>query len=185
MTREDAERLLVLADRLWTIGGGPEARRGSARRIARALEEYEGDVGFDHEQLALGGGEPAPTPAGILEGERRRRRSRRGGQDTSRAAAESVQDLRANQAAVLEALEALGGEATDERLVAHYQAALVPAWGSLKQPRWPKQSESGIRTRRHELTEEGFIEDSGERQALSTGRQAIVWRRTQKDRRSA
>lgn len=181
MTREDAERLLVFADRLWTIGAGPDARRGSPRRIALALEEFEGEHGFDHQQLALDG--PEPERESDLEPGDPRRLSRRRGAATSRAAAESIEDLGHNQQAVLEALESLGGWSTDERLITHYQAARVPR--SIETPReiWPKQTESGIRTRRHELVEDGFVEDSGQRAPMTTGREAIVWRRTDKDNR--
>lgn len=41
---------------------------------------------------------------------------------------------------------------------------------------FPRQSESGIRTRRKELTDAGLVEDSGETVTLESGRKATVWR---------
>jgi hypothetical protein len=36
-------------------------------------------------------------------------------------------------------------------------------------------SESGVRSRRSELAQAGLVLDSGERQTLPSGRQAIIW----------
>jgi len=41
---------------------------------------------------------------------------------------------------------------------------------------YPQQSESGIRTRRRELVDQGVLEDSGEKVVLQSGRKSIVWR---------
>jgi hypothetical protein len=178
--REEAEQLLGLADRLWTVGA-PDAAKGRPRRIAHALEEWEGDHGFDHQQLALGAPDPEPEGSTLAPGDPRRR-SRRGGPETSRIAAESIEDLGRNQQAVLEALEAMGGEAIDEALIRFYQARRVTQTTETEMELWPQQTESGIRTRRHELVDQGFVEDSGETEAMTTGHQAIVWRRTEKGR---
>jgi hypothetical protein len=70
--------------------------------------------------------------------------------------------LRENQVAVLNVLR-LYGPLTDEGIAAWYGDR-------------PKQSPSGLRTRRHELQELGLVEDSGKRARLRSGRQAIVWR---------
>ena len=43
----------------------------------------------------------------------------------------------------------------------------------------PQASDSGIRSRRSELVEAGMVEDSGLRQKLPSGRNAIVWKRTE------
>lgn len=43
-------------------------------------------------------------------------------------------------------------------------------------------TQSTFRTRRSELTAMGYIEDSGQRRKLLTGRRAIVWRVTDKGR---
>jgi hypothetical protein len=84
--------------------------------------------------------------------------------ETSWEAARSITPhvLRENQAAVLNVLR-LYGPLTDEGIAAYYGDR-------------PKQSPSGLRTRRHELQELGLVEDSGERARLRSGRQAIVWR---------
>lgn len=44
--------------------------------------------------------------------------------------------------------------------------------------RYPQQSPSGIRTRRHELTEgtNPYVVDTGDRVALPSGRKAIIWK---------
>jgi hypothetical protein len=42
----------------------------------------------------------------------------------------------------------------------------------------PKQSPSGIRTRRSELVEEGIVKDSGRLETLPSNRKAIVWELT-------
>ena len=93
-------------------------------------------------------------------------RARRTDPDTSHAAADSVHDLRASQAAVLWVLTLLGGRATDEQIADAY----TPDY-----PRRPQQSPSGLRTRRRDLVDRGVVRDSGERVRLRTGRQAIVW----------
>lgn len=174
MTRDEASRLLLMADRLWFRGAEESVRRRTDQRTALALDTWEGDVGFDDEQMSLAQGVLGePAPASTLPLESPRRRSRRGGSETSLQAAESVVDLRENQRAVRAALERLG-RATDERLVAYYRANAGIETG------WPEQSESGIRTRRHELVEQGFAEDSGRKAEITTGRQAIVWQPTQK-----
>jgi hypothetical protein len=41
--------------------------------------------------------------------------------------------------------------------------------------RWPRQSPSGIRSRRAELTDLGLIIDSGRRTVTPSGRPCIVW----------
>jgi hypothetical protein len=40
----------------------------------------------------------------------------------------------------------------------------------------PRQSESGIRTRRKELVERGLVEDTGRRDILVSGRKSIIWK---------
>ena len=89
--------------------------------------------------------------------------------DTSRAAAASISedDLRKSQQAVLRILRT--GEFTDTELVAVYQA-------SMYEGEVPKQSVSGIRTRRSELVKAGLVHDTGKRVALTSGRRSIVWK---------
>jgi hypothetical protein len=52
---------------------------------------------------------------------------------------------------------------TDEQLTCHYHATYGPI------------PESSARKRRCELTHDGLIRDSGQREELSTGRMGIVW----------
>jgi predicted ArsR family transcriptional regulator len=46
----------------------------------------------------------------------------------------------------------------------------------------PWSSPSGLRTRRHELTDIGYVEDSDLRVKTYSGRSAIVWRLTEEGR---
>lgn len=81
---------------------------------------------------------------------------------TSWAAAKSLGDLRESQSAVLAFLRE-HGPMTDEQLVARYD-------------REPRQSPSGLRTRRKELVEDfDLVVDTGRKEKLLSGRQAIVW----------
>ena len=80
---------------------------------------------------------------------------------SSHEAAASVTRIRESQQAVLELLKLLG-PSTDEQIGAAY-------WDG------PKQSPSGLRTRRSELVELGKVRDSGQRRRLKSGRRAIVW----------
>ena len=102
--------------------------------------------------------------------------------DTSHEAAASVGNLTGRQGAILRFLEnnlekmmeMVGlpkSHFTDFALVLAYQER----WRSVL-PRYPDQSDSGIRTRRKELVERGLIEDSGMRVKMPSGRKAIVWR---------
>lgn len=88
---------------------------------------------------------------------------------TSWGAARSIPEdqLRQSQAAVLAALREFG-PATDETLAERYKARRL-------QVDWPLQSPSGLRTRRHELTEAGYVEDSGRLEKLPSNRWSIVW----------
>lgn len=43
---------------------------------------------------------------------------------------------------------------------------------------WPQVSESGLRTRTRELADCGYVEDSGARVKLPSGRNAVVWQIT-------
>lgn len=101
----------------------------------------------------------APTP-------RRTAKARTTDPGTSHAAAASISEdtLRDSQAAVLAFLREHGAMA-DVALVDDY-----PQHGDL-----PRQSASGLRTRRAELVAAGLVEDTGERVRLESGRQAIVW----------
>lgn len=87
---------------------------------------------------------------------------------TSHAAAASIADLRASQAAVL-AMFIFYGELYDQQLVERYQ----------REEREPMQSESGLRTRRRELCDAGLIERTNRTVRLPSGRKSYVWRLTQ------
>lgn len=86
---------------------------------------------------------------------------------TSHEAAESVQRQRESQEAVRRLLGYIG-PSTDEDLRLAYEEWQAKA-------KLPKQSPSGLRTRRSELVAMGIVRDSGARQRLDSGRQAIVW----------
>lgn len=85
---------------------------------------------------------------------------------TSHLAAASVTALRESQSAIL---AMFGGPWTDEELIDRYyqamSAGIVPA-----------QSESGIRTRRKELVDAGFLVASGMGRSRS-GRSSTLWGR--------
>lgn len=94
--------------------------------------------------------------------------------ETSHAAAASlsVETVRRSQDAVLRLIEAsMQRGMTDAELEEAY-----PTFHRHTPLEFPKQSPSGLRTRRHELVERGLVMDSGERRALPSGRTAIVWR---------
>ena len=91
--------------------------------------------------------------------------------DTSHAAALSVGDLRPRQMAVYEILADAGDRGmTDEELLDAYQRCSGAAYGQ------PRQSPSGIRTRRAELVAGRLAVRTGERRRMKTGRMAQVWR---------
>lgn len=101
-----------------------------------------------------------------------RARARTTDPGTSHAAAQSVKPkLRDKQQLVLQCMKHRCEPAgvTDTDLVLAYQR-----WCSQSEfP--PRQSESGIRTRRKELVDAGLVRDTGRRERLPSGRQAIVW----------
>jgi hypothetical protein len=95
--------------------------------------------------------------------------ARRTDPETSHEAADSVTDITAKQEAVLRALRGIG-RATDVYLREHYLEL------SRYYPMaYPRQSESGLRSRRSELVDKGYVYDTGERDVLDSGRRAIVW----------
>lgn len=88
--------------------------------------------------------------------------------ETSHEAAGSLDGtaIRDSQRGVLRLFETFG-PMTDEEMVARAQVCGI------------KQSRSGLRTRRNELTndfEPPLIRDSGERKRTESGRNAIIWR---------
>lgn len=100
-------------------------------------------------------------------------RARRSDPPTSHAAAGSVGDLRESQRAVLTCfLE--NGPMHDEQLVSVYTARCTP-----------RQSTSGLRTRRHELAELGLLSATGDLAQTTYGRDSAVWGLTDKGRQQA
>lgn len=87
--------------------------------------------------------------------------------DTSWEAARSIprERIRRSQQAILTILQ-WRGPSTDEGI-----------WDRLarKDLDAPRMSPSGARTRRSELVAMGKVRDSGKRERLQSGRQAIVW----------
>jgi hypothetical protein len=92
--------------------------------------------------------------------------------ETSHQAAESISEthLRASQGWVLAVLS-YTGPTTDVDLVATYEHFVRTG------TQVPPQSQSGIRSRRAELVEQGLVYDTGLRRRLPSGRQAVVWNR--------
>lgn len=89
--------------------------------------------------------------------------------ETSRQAAASisVDKMRETQKVILDILDRFG-PACDEDI-----AVMARQLESLGEA--PKQSPSGLRSRRAELVTAGLVRDSGERAKTSSGRQTIVW----------
>lgn len=89
---------------------------------------------------------------------------------TSHDAAASVENVTATQKFILTLFSIM--PLTDEDLVHIYQQQIRMGADERDVPR---ASESGIRSRRAELVKKGLIVDSGLRQRLTSGRNAIVW----------
>lgn len=98
-------------------------------------------------------------------------RARASHPQTSHDAARSVTELTAKQQAVFKVARCCDGGFTLEGLVNLYKKMCEGQSYDL-----PKQSDSGIRTRCHELVVLGKVQDSGMRHTMLTGRKAIVWR---------
>lgn len=95
-----------------------------------------------------------------------RAHARRTDPSTSHAAAASVgSDLTDNQRAVMTVLRVVGRPVLDEELVREYLSRY-------KALHLPRQSESGIRSRRSELSNRL---DEGEKKRMSTGRLGRTW----------
>lgn len=104
-------------------------------------------------------------------------RARRDDPGTSSAAAASVHDLTEKQWGVLRLMPTDRG-VTDPQILLAYHAARRTS------PRaTPKQSESGLRTRRSELVEAGMVVAAGD-VVGDTGRRFTVWTLTDKGRQT-
>jgi len=107
--------------------------------------------------------------------------ARRDDPETSHAAARSVKELTKKQMSVLLWLQK-HGPMTDREMVTSYGGMQNSVYGY----RWPKQSESGLRSRRSELAVYGMVYDTGRRKVNENGRREIVWEaRTNKELSSA
>ena len=104
-------------------------------------------------------GIPATRPA----------RARTSDPTTSHAAAASITlpDLRLSQRSVLACLTLIRS-GTDEAIAAAYR-------GGWEQNGWPRQSVSGLRTRRSELVGSCLVIDTGRTEQLPSGRASTVW----------
>jgi len=93
-------------------------------------------------------------------------RARVGDPETSHDAAESVSEftMTVTRMRILELLRR-HGPMTDPHLLLTFRAT----YGDRT------CSESGLRTRRHELCKAGMVRDTGERVQLPSGRRAVVW----------
>lgn len=89
-------------------------------------------------------------------------RARNTDPETSHAAARSVTGVTERQRALL-ALFRHFGPMTDVEIAENYPAS------------FPKQSPSGLRTRRAELVEQGLVRWDGFTRTLPSGREARVW----------
>lgn len=98
-------------------------------------------------------------------------RARRNDPSTSHAAAASVGggDLTENQRAVMFVLRLSSEPILDEELVGRYeQTQRTPAY------KLPRQSQSGIRSRRSEIANLGLLVE-GEKRRMTTGRLGRTW----------
>lgn len=98
-------------------------------------------------------------------------RARRTDPDTSRTAAESVDDLNARQSAVLFAYFERGPRLTDFELEEMYPALTERLGPGL----YPPQTNQSLRSRRAELVRGGLIRATDERRPTETGHLATVW----------
>lgn len=92
---------------------------------------------------------------------------------TSHQAAASVTKITETQSVIIWLFEK-HMYLTDEQLYAYYTETM--ALGGA-----PMASSSGIRTRRSELTQLGYLEDSGRRAKTISNRNAIIWQRVLED----
>lgn len=97
-------------------------------------------------------------------------KARTGARTTSRLAAETIDDMSARHAGVLQCLWEIG-PATDGEIVARYQG-LVERFGP---DIYPPQSPASIRSRRAELVAAGHVRATGEQDLSEHGRPCNIW----------
>jgi hypothetical protein len=86
---------------------------------------------------------------------------------TSHNAAASVKNLTETQQVIMRIL--YRKQMTDTALVIAYREQVTAG-------KAPMASESGIRSRRNELTERGYVAPTGRLDKLPSGRMAIIWK---------
>jgi hypothetical protein len=127
-------------------------------------------LGFMARGMAEGGVQVV-TPEGFLKLRAEEAHARRGDPVTSHEAAASIksEEIRRSQQGVLSMFRKYG-PMHDVALQERY------LFNATENADLPRQSESGIRTRRSELVTKGVLEDSGKTTVLPSGRKAIIWR---------
>lgn len=90
--------------------------------------------------------------------------ARRTDRQTSKDAAKSVQRIRESQADVLTVIRKYG-PVSDEQISWYYRDLGMP-----------RQSESGLRTRRSELVALGLVVDSGQLGQTLSNRKTVLWK---------
>ena len=134
------------------VGAGRDEHVAFAGAIAAALKRLGVEPGGEFFISTLGGVA----------------RARTGDPTTSHAAAASVDDLRVSQRAILGVFTTYQDRMTDEELIRRYDVLVADGAA-------PRQSPSGIRSRRAELVAGGHLVDSGKTAPLRSGRKAVLW----------
>lgn len=89
---------------------------------------------------------------------------------TSHEAAASVRNITETHNRILTMLQE-HGPATDEQLFDLWWRCRTS-----EPERWPHVSPSGLRSRRAELVDAGYVADSGDRGKTRSGRSCIIWK---------
>jgi hypothetical protein len=153
---------------------------GSRRLLIHALfGAWEIACGKGHAVPAVPGTEivvdsarvppPEPMPIGQMRLLADEAHARRTDPDTSHAAAASVNDIRRSQIAVLSFFQH-EGDFHDYALWIRYNEAR-----GIRPDDYPRQSPSGLRTRRSELVDAGLVKKSGRKVKMPSGRSSHVW----------
>lgn len=153
------------------VAAAPESEQGWRKRELRIIHEAKAVLDATlteqrDEQPPIEQSELFPIPDRVIASRAYARTTDPG---TSHAAARSITEdaLRDSQAAVLACYREHG---------AMHHEQLVTLYGAHGPQRgWPRQAESGLRTRTSELVDAGYVRDSGRTVKLPSGRSSIVW----------